>query len=58
MNKKEVNYIRTPRGTFKVSNLTVDEARANGYAPHHWHGDYVIMAKNNQAIAVKKEASF
>lgn len=51
-------FISTPRGTFKVSDLTMEEARAKGYAIHHWHGDYIIMTKNNQAIAVKnnKEA--
>lgn len=55
---EKCKYVRTPRGEFKLSEMTESEAKAKGYRVQHWSGNYVVMTKNNIAIAVKKEATF
>lgn len=49
--------ISTPRGTFKLSSMTEEQAREAGYGYHHSSDDekYLVMTKDNQAIAIVKD---
>jgi len=46
--------IKTPRGTFSVTTLSVDEMREAGFSFHHAsdNGEYHIMTADNTAYAV------
>ena len=46
--------IRTPRGTFYLTDMTPDQMKAAGYGVHHTSedGQYLIMTDNTRAFAV------
>ena len=46
--------IRTPRGTFHLTDMTPDQMKAAGYGVHHTSedGQYLIMTDNTRAFAV------
>ena len=49
--------IRTPRGSFSVTDMTAEQMRAAGYGLHHTSedGKYLIMGNGTQAFAVAAE---
>ena len=49
--------IRTPRGSFHVTDMTAEEMKAAGYGLHHTSedGKYLIMGNGTQAYAVAAE---
>ena len=49
--------IRTPRGSFSVTDMTVEQMREAGYGLHHTSedGKYLIMGNGTQAFAVAAE---
>lgn len=49
--------IRTPRGSFSVTNMTAEQMREAGYGLHHTSedGKYLIMGNGTQAFAVAAE---
>lgn len=57
--KMKDETIRTPRGTFVLTEKTEEELKKEGYGYHHSSDDgrYKIYVKNNQAVAVKSNDS-
>lgn len=51
----ENKYLKTPRGEIVISDKTESELRAEGYGAWFWFEDWVILGKNNHALATKKE---
>ena len=51
--------IRTPRGNFSLTSMSVEQMKAAGYSFHHSSDDgkYNIMTSNNRAFAVAVEPS-
>ena len=49
--------IRTPRGSFSVTDMTAEQMREDGYGLHHTSkdGKYLIMGNGTQAFAVAAE---
>lgn len=49
--------IRTPRGTFRVTDMTKEQIEAAGYGFHHQSDDgkYLIMADGTRAFAISAE---
>ena len=49
--------IRTPRGSFSVTDMTAEQMREAGYGLHHTSedGKYLIMGNGTQAFAVAAE---
>ena len=49
--------IRTPRGTFYVTDMTPEQMKAAGYGVHHTSedGQYLIMGNGTQAFAVAEQ---
>lgn len=49
--------IKTPRGSFSVTDMTAEQMRAAGYGLHHTSedGKYLIMGNGTQAFAVAAE---
>ena len=48
--------IRTPRGAFKIHTIfsSEEEAREHGWGAWFWHGDFIILGKENRVGAVVK----
>lgn len=53
MNKQ---WIHTERGTFVLCNEPVKKLIKEGYSYHSTVSEYVILAKENRAKLIKKEA--
>ena len=51
--------IRTPRGSFSVTDMTAEQMREAGYGLHHTSedGKYLIMGNGTQAFAIAAEQS-
>ena len=49
--------VRTPRGTFYLTNMTREEMEAAGYGLHHQSrdGKYLIMGNGSRAFAIRNE---
>ena len=49
--------IRTPRGTFYLTDMTAEQMKAAGYGVHHTSedGQYLIMGNGTQAFAIANE---
>lgn len=49
--------VKTPRSTFYITEMSVEEMRAAGYGYHHTSSDgsYFIMCNGTKAYAIHKE---
>ena len=49
--------VRTPRGTFHVTDMSREQMEAAGYGFHHQSGDgkYLVMSNGSRAFAIRNE---
>ena len=47
--------LKTPRGEIVISDKTESELKLEGWGIAFWHEDWVIMTKDNYAVATKNE---
>ncbi len=52
-----MKYIKTPRGQFRIDEMTLEQAENKGFFIHHYTDDmsYAVVSNGTKAFAVKKE---